>query len=69
MQIGPGDEIEYEIVDGQVILTKAWVDSKTADPFRSFDEWSTEAVDASKIGSIGPSQLKAVKGLIIQELD
>ena len=43
LQIGPGDEIEYEIVDGHVILTKARVGGKTDDPFRSFEEWSTEA--------------------------
>ncbi|MFC1688928.1 type II toxin-antitoxin system PrlF family antitoxin [Pseudomonadota bacterium] len=43
LQIGPGDEIEYEIVDGHVILTKARTGSKTDDPFRTFNEWSTEA--------------------------
>jgi antitoxin PrlF len=43
LQIGPGDEIEYEIVDGQVILTKARVGGKTDDPFRTFNEWSAEA--------------------------
>jgi antitoxin PrlF len=43
LQIGPGDEIEYEIVDGHVILTKARVGGKTDDPFRTFNEWSTEA--------------------------
>ena len=40
LQIGPGDEIEYEIVDGHIILTKARVGSKTDGPFCSFDEWS-----------------------------
>jgi antitoxin PrlF len=43
LQIGPGDEIEYEIVDGHVILTKARVGGKTDDPFRTFNEWSSEA--------------------------
>lgn len=43
LQIGPGDEIEYEIVNGHVILTKARIGSKTDDPFRTFNEWSTEA--------------------------
>ena len=43
LQIGPGDEINYEIVEGHVILTKARVGGKTDDPFRSFNEWSTEA--------------------------
>jgi len=43
LQIGPGDEIEYEIVEGHVVLTKARIGGKTDDPFRTFDEWSTEA--------------------------
>ena len=43
LQVGPGDEIEYEIVEGHVILTRARVGSKTDDPFCTFDEWSTEA--------------------------
>jgi antitoxin PrlF len=43
LQIGPGDEIEYEIVEGHVVLTKVRVGGKTDDPFRTFNEWSTEA--------------------------
>lgn len=38
----PGDEITYRIDDGKVILTKvsrSYVD----DPFKSFDEWDSEA--------------------------
>jgi antitoxin PrlF len=50
LQIGPGDEIEYEIVDGQVILTKARVGGKTDDPFRTFNEWSTEADEEAYAG-------------------
>jgi antitoxin PrlF len=33
----------YEIVDQRVILTKAYRGVKTDDPFRTFDEWNTEA--------------------------
>jgi antitoxin PrlF len=50
LQIGPGDEIKYEIVDGQVILTKARVGGKTDDPFRTFNEWSTEADEEAYAG-------------------
>ena len=43
LHLRPGDEIAYEIVDGHVILTKSRGGSKTDDPFRTFDEWSSEA--------------------------
>lgn len=43
LQLEPGDELEYEIIDQRVILTKARRDAKADDPFRSFDEWSSEA--------------------------
>jgi antitoxin PrlF len=43
LRLEPGDEIAYEIVDGRVILTKAAQGTKSEDPFRTFDEWSTEA--------------------------
>ena len=33
----------YEIIDGQVILTKARRDAATDDPFRTFEEWRSEA--------------------------
>lgn len=37
-----GDTLAYEIVDGQVILSKA--DAKPLDdPFATFDEWDSEA--------------------------
>ena len=39
----PGDELLYEIIDGQVILTKARRDAATDDPFRTFEEWRSEA--------------------------
>jgi antitoxin PrlF len=38
----PGDEIAYRIDDGQVILTKARR-SSVDDPFKSFNEWDSEA--------------------------
>jgi antitoxin PrlF len=43
LHLEPGDEIVYEIVDQRVILTKAYRGVKTDDPFRTFDEWNTEA--------------------------
>ena len=39
----PGDRLLYEIVDGRVILTKAGRGTTTHDPFRTFEECSTEA--------------------------
>ncbi len=43
LHLKPGDELVYEIDDQRVILTKARRGGKTDDPFRTFDEWSTEA--------------------------
>ena len=43
LQLKPGDELEYQVIDGHVILTKAHGGKKTADPFRAFDEWSSPA--------------------------
>ncbi len=43
LQLRPGDEIAYEFIDGHVILTKSRGGRKTDDPFRTFDEWSSEA--------------------------
>ena len=39
----PGDEILYEIVDGRVTLAKARRPIMTDDPFRTFEEWRSEA--------------------------
>ena len=39
----PGDELLYEIIDGQVILTKARREATMDDPFRNFEEWRSEA--------------------------
>ena len=43
LDMRPGDILEYEIADGKVILTKALKNNKTDDPFRTFDEWNSEA--------------------------
>ena len=43
LDLRPGDVLEYEITHGQVLLTKARNNNKTDDPFRTFDEWSSEA--------------------------
>jgi len=43
LRLAPGDELAYEIDDQRVILTKARNSGKTDDPFRTFDEWSSEA--------------------------
>jgi antitoxin PrlF len=43
LRLRPGDEIAYEIVDDRVILTKAHHGGKTDEPFRTFEEWSSEA--------------------------
>jgi antitoxin PrlF len=44
LNLQPGDEIVYEIVDERVILTKARRGSrKLDDPFRTFEEWGGEA--------------------------
>ena len=39
----PGDELSYEIVDGQVMLNKVQRGTRTDDPFRTFEEWGSEA--------------------------
>ena len=43
LDLQPGDVLEYEIINEQVHLTKARNSNKTDDPFRTFDEWSSEA--------------------------
>ena len=43
LQLQPGDELSYEILDGQVILTKAQRRPAPDDPFRTFEEWHSEA--------------------------
>ena len=39
----PGDELSYEIVDGRVMLDKVQRGTATDDPFRTFEEWGSEA--------------------------
>ena len=39
----PGDALSYEIVDGRVLLTKVPRGTTTDDPFRTFEEWRSEA--------------------------
>lgn len=43
LHLEPGDEIEYEIVAGQVILTRAARPADSDDPFRTFEEWGSDA--------------------------
>ena len=39
----PGDELLYEIIDGRVMLTKARREAAMDDPFRTFEEWRSDA--------------------------
>lgn len=39
----PGDEMSYEIVGGRVMLAKVQRGTTTDDPFRSFEEWRSDA--------------------------
>lgn len=43
LHLEPGDELVYEIADQRVILTKAKTSDRADNPFRTFQEWSTEA--------------------------
>ena len=43
LHLQPGDELIYEIDDQRVIVTRAHRGGKTDDPFRTFDEWNSEA--------------------------
>jgi len=43
LRLKEGDEILYEIDRDRVILTKARRGKEGDDPFRAFDEWSSEA--------------------------
>lgn len=42
LNLRPGDEIVYRIDGGQVVLTKAERASRD-DPFKTFEEWDSEA--------------------------
>lgn len=43
LRLKDGDELIYEIRDGQVLLSKARRADGTDDPFRAFGEWNTAA--------------------------
>jgi len=43
LRLQPGDDLIYEIDDQRVILTKASRRSKANNPFRTFQEWHSEA--------------------------
>lgn len=43
LQLQAGDELVYEIEDQRVILSKAGKRPQTDDPFRTFEEWNSEA--------------------------
>lgn len=50
LRLGPGDALAYQIDEDRVILTKARTAGQTDDPFRTFDEWGS---DADKKGYAG----------------
>ena len=43
LELQPGDELSYEILDGRVMLTKVQRGTTPDDPFRTFEEWHSEA--------------------------
>ena len=43
LKLQPGDELSYEILDGRVMLTKVHRRTTADDPFRTFEEWHSEA--------------------------
>jgi antitoxin PrlF len=45
LQLKPGDELVYEIIEQRVILTRARPARQADDPFRAFDEWTSAADD------------------------
>lgn len=51
LNLREGDELQYEIIDQRVMLTKARKSAQTDDPFRTFHEWSSEA-DAKAYGGL-----------------
>lgn len=53
LKLSEGDDLQYEIVDQRVILTKArrGEGPRSDDPFRTFVEWSSEA-DAAAYGEL-----------------
>ena len=43
LDLHPGDGISYEIVEGRVTLAKVSSPALSDDPFRTFEEWRSEA--------------------------
>lgn len=43
LELHTGDALAYEILDGRVILTKVQSATRPDDPFRTFEEWHSEA--------------------------
>ena len=51
LRLEAGDELLYEIVDQQAIVTKASLGGTSDDPFRTFSEWHSRA-DAKAYGKL-----------------
>ena len=51
LRLKPGDELVYEIDGRRVILKKVARESAKDDPFKTFDEWASEA-DAKAYGKL-----------------
>ncbi|MGC2856203.1 AbrB/MazE/SpoVT family DNA-binding domain-containing protein [Novispirillum sp. DQ9] len=73
--VGPGDEVEYDLKDGFVILRRKEPTRPAGDdPFATFGEWSSAADaaaydDPSLNGADVPSQVEpATKGAILAKL-
>ncbi len=47
LDLHPGDALAYKILDGRVMLTKAQPGIRPDDPFRTFEEWHSEADTAA----------------------
>lgn len=43
LELQPGDEISYRILDGRVVLAKVHHQATLDDPFHTFEEWHSEA--------------------------
>ena len=44
LELEPGDQLSYEVLDGRVMIAKVQHGANLGDdPFRTFDEWHSEA--------------------------
>jgi len=43
LDVGPGDQIGYEIHEGRVVLSAVKKPSAEEDPFATFEEWASKA--------------------------